>query len=57
LDEEAWDGLPHLKRLTDEISGRPAGQRAVAMKDRHQFKLEMDAEANRYMFPSNVDAG
>ena len=57
LDEKAWDGLPHLKRLTDEISGRPAGQRAVAMKDRHQFKLEMDAEANRYMFPSNVDAG
>lgn len=52
LDEAAWDDLPNLRRLTDEISGRPAAQRAVALKDRHAFKMDMDAEATRFMFPS-----
>ena len=45
------DGLPSLKRLLEEISARPAAQRAVALKDRHKFKTEMDAEAMRAMFP------
>ncbi len=52
LGDEAWDGLPHLKRLTDEISDRPAGIKALELKNRHQFKMEMDEEATRYMFPS-----
>ena len=52
LGDEAWDGLPHLKRLIDEISNRPAGIRALELKDRHKFKMEMDEEATRYMFPS-----
>ncbi len=34
-----------LKRLVDEISARPAAQRAVALKDKHKFKTEMDSEA------------
>ncbi|MFT6581215.1 MAG: glutathione S-transferase family protein [Alphaproteobacteria bacterium] len=54
LDENAWADLPHLKRLTDEINARPAAQRAAALKDRHTFKTEMDAESNRHMFPSNA---
>ena len=41
-----------LKRLVDELSARPAGQRAVALKDRHAFKAEMDADAMKNMFPS-----
>ena len=47
----AWEKLPNLKRLVDEISARPAAQRAVALKDRHKFKTEMDAEAMGAMFP------
>jgi GSH-dependent disulfide-bond oxidoreductase len=48
--EAAWAKYPNLKRLVDEISSRPAAQRAVALKDRHQFKTEMDDEARRAMF-------
>jgi GST-like protein len=47
----AWEKLPNLKRLVDEVSARPAAQRAVALKDRHKFKTEMDAEAMQAMFP------
>lgn len=53
LGEEAWGKLPNLKRHTDEISARPAAQRAAALKDRHTFKTEMDDEARRAMFPQN----
>lgn len=51
LGEGAWDKLKNLKRLVDEISARPAAQRAAALKDRHKFKTEMDAEAVKAMFP------
>ena len=54
LGAEAWAKLPHLKRLVDEISARPAAVRAAALKDRHAFKAEMDDEARRAMFPQNV---
>ena len=50
LGEGAWDKFPSLKRLVDEISARPAAQRAVALKDKHKFKTEMDDEARRAMF-------
>src|SRR5262245_15163033 len=46
----------HVKRLVDEISARPAAQKAVALKDRHAFKAEMDEEAKRAMFPGNYRA-
>ncbi len=50
MGEEAWAGLPNLKRLLNEISARPAAQRAEALKDKHAFKTEMDEEARRHMF-------
>ena len=50
LGEDAWTGLPHLKRLLDEIDARPAAGRAAALKDRHAFKAEMDEQARRHMF-------
>ena len=53
LGEQAWEKLPNVKRFTDEISARPAAQRAVALKDRHSFKTEMDDDARRFMFPQN----
>ncbi|NDE44461.1 MAG: glutathione S-transferase family protein, partial [Betaproteobacteria bacterium] len=31
----------------------PAAQRAEALKNKHAFKTELDAEAKKFMFPSN----
>ena len=50
LGEPAWAKFPNLKRLVDDVSARPAAQRAVALKDKHKFKTEMDDEARRAMF-------
>jgi GSH-dependent disulfide-bond oxidoreductase len=51
LGDGAWDRLPHVKRLFDAISARPAAQRVNALRERHAFKAEMDDEARRAMFP------
>jgi GSH-dependent disulfide-bond oxidoreductase len=51
LGDGAWEKFPNLKRLIDEISARPAAQKAIALKDRHKFKTEMDAESMHAMFP------
>ncbi len=51
LGAEIFDTLTHVKRHLAAIDARPAAQRAVALKDRHAFKTEMDAEAKRHMFP------
>jgi GST-like protein len=50
LGEKGWEKFPNLKRLTDEINARPAAARAVALKDKHKFKTEMDDEAKNAMF-------
>lgn len=50
LGDDAWAKFPNLKRLTDEISARPAAARAVALRDKHTWKTEMDAEARKVMF-------
>ena len=50
LGEGAWDKFKNLKRLPDEISARPAAVRAVALKEKHKFKTEMDDEARNAMF-------
>ncbi len=54
LGAEAWDELPNVKRLLDEINARPAAQRAEALKAKHSFKTEMDDEAKKAMFPQNA---
>ncbi len=48
--EEAWAKFPNLQRHCQEIQARPAAQRALALKDRFQFKAELDEEARRIMF-------
>jgi GST-like protein len=50
LGEDAWTAMPNLKRLLDEVGARPAAVRALAIKDRHSFKAELDDEARRHMF-------
>ena len=52
-DKQAWDKYPHLKRLLDAISARPAASRVEALRQRHSFKTELDDEARRAMFPQN----
>jgi len=36
--------------LVDEISARPAAQRAVALASKHKFKTEMDEQARNALF-------
>jgi len=50
LGDKGWEKFPNLKRLVDEISARPAAQRASAIKDKHKFKTEFDEEARNAMF-------
>ncbi len=50
LGDAAMEKWPNLKRLTDEISARPAAAKAIALKDRFQWKAEMDDEARDNMF-------
>ena len=54
LGPDAWQKLPNVKRLLDEINARPAAQRAEALKARYAFKTEMDDDARRQMFPQNT---
>lgn len=54
LGADAWDKLPHVKRLLDEINARPAAQRAEALKTQHTFKTVLDDEARKVLFPSNL---
>ena len=42
--------FPNVKRLVDEISARPAAAEAIALKDKFNFKTEMDDEARHIMF-------
>lgn len=48
--DSAWGTLPNVKRWFDQISARPAAQRANALKDRFAFKTDMDEDARRHMF-------
>jgi GST-like protein len=50
---EGWTQFPNIKRLVDEISCRPAAQRAAALATAHAYKAEMDEEARGHMFPQN----
>ena len=56
MGENAWNEFPNAKRLFDEISARPAAQRAGELKQKHAFKTEMDEDARRHMFPQNKTA-
>jgi GST-like protein len=54
LGPQAWEKLPNVKRLLDEINARPAAQRAEALKTKHAFKTEMDDASRQAMFPQNA---
>jgi GST-like protein len=51
LGQDAPKQYPNLQRHLGEINARPAAQRALALKDKHAFKTEMDEAARIAMFP------
>jgi GST-like protein len=51
--DATWSKYPNVKRSLDAINARPAAQRAEALKSRHVFKTELDAEARKFLFPQN----
>ncbi len=53
LGADAWEKLPNVKRLVDEINARPAALRVDALRTRHVVKTEMDEAARKAMFPQN----
>lgn len=44
---------PNVMRFMDEVTNRPAVQRALDMKTKHTFKAELDTKSRRAMFPQN----
>ncbi len=54
LGPDAMGKLPNLKRLFDEINERPAAKRAEGLQAKFNFKMEMDDEAKKHMFPQNA---
>jgi GSH-dependent disulfide-bond oxidoreductase len=51
--EKGLSDYPHVKRLFDEISDRPAAQRAQDVKSKVSVKTEFDEETQRALFPQN----
>jgi GST-like protein len=51
LGPEAPRQFPNVQRHLGAINARPAAQRALALKDKHSFKAEMDEAARLAMFP------
>ncbi len=51
LGAEAPKQFPNVQRHLAEINARPAAARALALKDKHAFKAEMDEAAKLAMFP------
>ncbi len=51
LGADAIKELPNVQRHLAEISARPAAARALALKDKHNFKADMDEAARLAMFP------
>ncbi|HEV3424799.1 MAG TPA: glutathione S-transferase N-terminal domain-containing protein [Paraburkholderia sp.] len=54
LGEKGLTDYPHVKRLVDEISARPAAARAQALKEKLTLKAEFDEETRRALFPQNA---
>ena len=54
LGADAWEKLPHVKRLFDEISARPVALRAEALKTKHEYKTVGGDDARKVLFPQNA---
>jgi GST-like protein len=54
LGEKGLSDYPHVQRLQQAISARPAAMRAQGLKDKITVKAEFDEETRRALFPQNV---
>jgi GSH-dependent disulfide-bond oxidoreductase len=54
LGEKGLSDYPHVKRVVDQISARPAAIRAQALKDKLTLKADFDEETRRALFPQNA---
>lgn len=54
LGDSAFDRLPNVKRLFDEINARPAAQRVEDLKNHHPHKTDFDADTLKALFPHNT---
>jgi len=54
LGEKGLSDYPHVKRVVDEISARPAAVRAQALKEKLTLKADFDEETRRALFPQNA---
>jgi GSH-dependent disulfide-bond oxidoreductase len=54
LGEKGLTDYPHVKRLVEKISARPAAARAQALKEKLTLKAEFDEETRRALFPQNA---
>ena len=53
LGDGAWDKLPNVRRLLDEINAHPGAQKVEAIATQFAFKTVVDEDARRVLFPSN----
>ena len=53
LGDKAWEKLPSVKRLLDEINAKPSAQAVESIKTKFTFKTEVDEESKKNLFPSN----
>ena len=53
LGEGAWERLPSVRRLLDEINAKPSAQAVEAIKTKFTFKTEVDEESRKNLFPGN----
>jgi len=53
LGEGAWEKLPSIKRLLDEINAKPSAKAVEAIKTKYTFKTEVDDDSRRNLFPGN----
>lgn len=55
IGDDAPERFPRLAQFLDTINARPAAQRAIALRDAHNFKDQFDEEAKhalfRHLFP------
>jgi GSH-dependent disulfide-bond oxidoreductase len=54
--EKGLTDFPHVKRMFDEVSARPAAVRAHEVKSKVAVKTEFDEETLRALFPQNYTA-
>lgn len=56
LGADARPDFPNLMRFVDMIEARPAAQASVALREKYDFKREIDAETRRNMFRHTAPA-